>query len=116
LHSYPLHDSNNRLFSQYAYRLTEKIIVPKKSSDGEDATDTVIVLKHDNDDDGEDGAGSRLAHLLQMRHDDGVLVVVSRWFGGIHLGPKRFAHITSTAQVLLAQCAAAADGKTNNSK
>lgn len=63
----------------------------------------VTVLKHDNDDDGEDGAGSRLAHLLQMRHeDDGVVVVVSRWFGGIHLGPKRFAHITSTAQALLA--------------
>jgi len=44
------------------------------------------ILKHDNDDDGEDGAGSRLAHLLEMRKEDGVLVVVSRWFGGIHLG------------------------------
>ena len=29
------------------------------------------ILKHDNDDDGEDGAGSRLAHLLAMREEDG---------------------------------------------
>jgi Uncharacterized protein family UPF0029 len=55
-------------------------------------------LKHDNDDDGEDAAGGRLAHLLQMRDEDGVLVVVSRWFGGILLGPKRFAVITNVAR------------------
>lgn len=72
----------------------------------------MTVLKHDNDDDGEDGAGSRLAHLLQMRNADGVLVVVSRWFGGIELGPKRFAHITSTAQALLAKF----DVDSNNKK
>jgi hypothetical protein len=59
------------------------------------------ILKHDNDDDGEDAAGSRLAHLLEMRNEDGVLIVVSRWFGGIHLGPKRFAHITNVARQLL---------------
>jgi len=42
-----------------------------------------------------------LAHLLQMRGDDGVLIVVSRWFGGIQLGPKRFAHIVNVARELL---------------
>ena len=62
---------------------------------------TGIILKHDNDDDGEDAAGSRLAHLLEMRNEDGVLIVVSRWFGGVHLGPKRFAHITNVARQLL---------------
>jgi len=36
-----------------------------------------------------------------MRDDDGVLVVVSRWFGGIHLGPKRFAHIVNSAREFL---------------
>jgi putative IMPACT (imprinted ancient) family translation regulator len=40
-----------------------------------------------------------------MRGDDGVLVVVSRWFGGIHLGPKRFAHITNVARDLLVSAA-----------
>lgn len=64
-------------------------------------TTTTTVLKHDNDDDGEDGAGAKLAHLLAMRDDDGVIVVVSRWYGGIHLGPKRFAHIVNVARELL---------------
>lgn len=61
-------------------------------------------MQHDNDDDGEDAAGSRLAHLLEMRKDDGVIVVVSRWYGGILLGPKRFAHITNVARKLLQSC------------
>jgi putative IMPACT (imprinted ancient) family translation regulator len=60
-----------------------------------------ILTKHDNDDDGEDAAGSKLAYLLDMRKDENVLVVVSRWYGGIHLGPKRFAHIINVARVLL---------------
>lgn len=28
----------------------------------------------------------------------GVLVVVTRWFGGIHLGPDRFKHINQAAR------------------
>ncbi|KAL3925028.1 MAG: hypothetical protein SGILL_000670 [Bacillariaceae sp.] len=59
------------------------------------------LTKHDNDDDGEHGAGSKLAYLLDMRKDENVLVVVSRWYGGIHLGPKRFAHIVNVARELL---------------
>lgn len=72
-------------------------------------------MHNDNDDDGESAAGSRLAHLLQIlvgcvffsfgssflsihpldsRHRprqelDHILVVVTRYFGGIHLGPDR---------------------------
>ena len=56
------------------------------------------VLKSDNDEDGEHGAGKQLSHLLEMRQEDQVLVVVSRWFGGILLGPKRFAYITNCAR------------------
>lgn len=77
---------------QYAYRLTETL--PESG---------VKIKKFDNNDDGEDGAGARLAHLLEVRKEDGVLVVVSRWFGGIKLGPKRFSHISNTARELLAQ-------------
>jgi len=61
-------------------------------------------IHHDNDDDGEDCAGSRLAHLLELRHENSVLIVVSRWYGGIQLGPKRFAHITNVARILLEEC------------
>ncbi|KAL3779888.1 hypothetical protein HJC23_001478 [Cyclotella cryptica] len=56
------------------------------------------ILVSDNDDDGEKGSGAKLASLLQLSRVENVLVVVSRWFGGIHLGPARFKHIASVAR------------------
>jgi hypothetical protein len=56
---------------------------------------------HDNDDDGERAAGGRLAHLLEMTDARDVCVVVSRWYGGIHLGPDRFKRINESARQLL---------------
>lgn len=52
----------------------------------------------DNDDDGEDAAGSRLAHLLDLMGADNLLVVVSRWFGGVLMGPSRFKAICEVAR------------------
>ncbi|CAK9435963.1 uncharacterized protein LODBEIA_P05630 [Lodderomyces beijingensis] len=57
-----------------------------------------LAVYQDCDDDGEMAAGSRLLHLLQMMDVWNVIVVVSRWFGGIHLGPDRFKHINSAAR------------------
>ena len=48
------------------------------------------VVFQDCDDDGETAAGGRLLHVMQMMDVWNVLVVVSRWFGGIKLGPDRF--------------------------
>ena len=45
-----------------------------------------------------------MAHLLEMRKEEGVLVLVTRWYGGTHLGPKRFAHIVNVARELLVEC------------
>ncbi|EKM59868.1 uncharacterized protein PHACADRAFT_115180 [Phanerochaete carnosa HHB-10118-sp] len=56
------------------------------------------VMHQDNDDDGETAAGGRLAHLLQILEVNDVLVVVTRYFGGIHLGPDRFKHINQAAR------------------
>ncbi|OBZ70326.1 Protein IMPACT [Grifola frondosa] len=56
------------------------------------------ILHQDNDDDGESAAGGRLAHLLQILEVDNVLVIVTRYFGGIHLGPDRFKHINQAAR------------------
>ncbi|KAF6761959.1 ribosomal protein S5 domain 2-type protein [Ephemerocybe angulata] len=56
------------------------------------------LLHQDNDDDGETAAGGRLAHLLQILEVNNVLVVVTRYFGGIHLGPDRFKHINQAAR------------------
>ena len=52
----------------------------------------------DNDDDGESGAGKKLAELLELTGSQDVLCVVSRWFGGIHLGPARFKYIAHTGR------------------
>ncbi|THH12384.1 hypothetical protein EW145_g41 [Phellinidium pouzarii] len=74
------------------------------------------ILHQDNDDDGETAAGGRIAHLLQilvsqygialarislkdtLKDVDNVLVVVTRYFGGIRLGPDRFKHINQAAR------------------
>lgn len=52
----------------------------------------------DCDDDGETAAGGRMLHLLTIMDVWNVLVVVSRWFTGTHLGPDRFRHINSAAR------------------
>lgn len=50
------------------------------------------------DDDGESAAGGRLAFLLDVTKAEDVLVVVSRWYGGINLGADRFKHISNAAR------------------
>ncbi|XP_065570782.1 protein IMPACT-like [Artemia franciscana] len=55
----------------------------------------------DCDDDGETQAGSRLLHLLQIVNSKDVIVVVSRWFGGILLGADRFKLINNAARQVL---------------
>jgi hypothetical protein len=59
------------------------------------------VVVQDNDDDGETAAGSRLAHLLQVMDVKDVCVVVSRWYGGVKLGPDRFRLINTAAREAL---------------
>ncbi|XP_064611142.1 protein IMPACT-like isoform X2 [Liolophura sinensis] len=56
------------------------------------------------EDDGETKAGSRLLHLLQTVDARDVIVVVTRWYGGIHLGPDRFKHISGLARQILGDC------------
>lgn len=57
----------------------------------------------DCEDDGETAAGGRLLHLLQILDVRNVMVVVSRWFGGILLGPDRFKHINNCARNILVE-------------
>ncbi|KAI8337334.1 ribosomal protein S5 domain 2-type protein [Blakeslea trispora] len=58
----------------------------------------------DNDDDGESAAGGRLSHLMHILEVENVVVVVTRWFGGIHLGPDRFKDINNVARNALEEC------------
>lgn len=59
------------------------------------------IVEQDNDDDGESAAGGRLSHLLELLNVAGVAVIVTRWYGGIHLGADRFKHINNAARSLL---------------
>ncbi|KAI4175575.1 MAG: hypothetical protein LQ343_001566 [Gyalolechia ehrenbergii] len=56
------------------------------------------VIYQDCEDDGEAAAGGRLLRLLQMMDVWNVLVVVSRWYGGVKLGPARFGIINAVAR------------------
>ncbi|KAL7922461.1 ribosomal protein S5 domain 2-type protein [Trichoderma austrokoningii] len=56
------------------------------------------VSYNDCDDDGEDAAGGRLLHLLQLMEVWDAMVVVTRWYGGVKLGPRRFALINGVAR------------------
>jgi len=59
------------------------------------------VINEGNDDDGEHGAGITLEGLLEVIDARNVFVMVSRWYGGIKLGPDRFKHIKDVALQLL---------------
>ncbi|KUJ06744.1 UPF0029-domain-containing protein [Mollisia scopiformis] len=52
----------------------------------------------DCDDDGETAAGGRVLHLMQLMDLWDVMVVVTRWYGGHQLGPKRFSIINTVAR------------------
>ena len=60
-------------------------------------------LLQDFDDDGETLAGKRLLRFLELSGADNVYVVVSRWYGGVQLGPRRFKIINDVASDLLKQ-------------
>jgi hypothetical protein len=72
---------------------------------------TATTSFQDCDDDGETAAGGRLLHLLQVMDAWDVVVVVSRWYGGVPLGPARFRIINSAARDALVAGGFAAGSK-----
>jgi len=72
----------------YAYR-----IVPEtpRSSTG------AVALVGQNDG-GESGSGDRLSRLLELSGCENVVVVVSRWYGGVQLGSDRWKWISLVAK------------------
>ena len=53
------------------------------------------------DDDREWGAGRNLLSLLQQKDITNQLIVVTRWYGGSHIGPIRFQLIKEAATTVL---------------
>lgn len=64
-------------------------------------TDANGVLQQDTDDDGESGASIKMAFLMDQLNVDGYVVIVTRWWGGILLGPDRFKHIMEVTKNIL---------------
>jgi len=52
-------------------------------------------------DDGEAGAGSVILRMLEREELYDMAVIVTRWFGGTHLGGDRFAHVASCTRAWL---------------
>ncbi|KAL8999029.1 MAG: hypothetical protein Q9169_002027 [Polycauliona sp. 2 TL-2023] len=69
------------------------------------------IVYQDCDDDGEDAAGGHLLKLLQIMDVWNVLVVVSRWYGGVKLGSARFGIINAAARDAIVAAGFAKDAK-----
>lgn len=52
-------------------------------------------------DDGESGAGMVIIRMMERENLQNHLIVVTRWFGGVHLGGDRFRHIQTSVNAYL---------------
>ncbi|POS84055.1 hypothetical protein EPUL_003577, partial [Erysiphe pulchra] len=57
----------------------------------------------DFNDDGETNGGQHLLHILREKNLDGVLLVVTRWYGGVLLGPDRWRLMSEVSRDCLSQ-------------
>ncbi|MFH5773703.1 YigZ family protein [Paracoccus sp. NGMCC 1.201697] len=55
------------------------------------------------DDDGESGAAQIIQQMLERAGLDNHVIVVTRWYGGKHLGGDRFRHVVDAVRHYLAQ-------------
>ena len=53
------------------------------------------------DDDGEGGAGNIILRILNSAKLYNHIIVVSRWYGGVHLGGDRYRHVKTCTQIYL---------------
>jgi putative IMPACT (imprinted ancient) family translation regulator len=66
-------------------------------------------------DDGEAGAGAVILKMLEREGLVDHVVVVTRWYGGVHLGGDRFAHIVTCTRAALAALRGPLDGRDGRS-
>jgi putative IMPACT (imprinted ancient) family translation regulator len=52
-------------------------------------------------DDGEAGAGLVILRMLEREGLQGHIIVVTRWFGGVHLGGDRFRRVQDAVRIYL---------------
>ncbi|WP_341211728.1 YigZ family protein [uncultured Limimaricola sp.] len=54
-------------------------------------------------DDGESGAGMVILRMLERDAVEGHIIVVTRWYGGKHLGGDRFRHVQEAVRIYLSR-------------
>ncbi len=54
-------------------------------------------------DDGESGAGQIILKMLEREGLSNHIIVVTRWYGGKHLGGDRFRHVTDAVRMYLGE-------------
>ncbi|XP_046685097.1 protein IMPACT-like [Homalodisca vitripennis] len=100
--------SNRKTTSNRSLKITHgKVVIDRKSIFKAHAAlitpgGASYMAKHWNNE-RENAAGSHLLHLFQAMGATNVMVVVSRWRGGVNIGPDRFRHINSVARQVLQQ-------------
>ncbi|KDN44754.1 hypothetical protein K437DRAFT_274460 [Tilletiaria anomala UBC 951] len=62
-----------------------------------------FAITEDKEDDGEKWGSQHILRIMQEEGAVDCLCVVSRWYGGVLLGPDRFKHIASVARAALQQ-------------
>lgn len=53
-------------------------------------------------DDGEGGAGNVILRMLERENCTDTVIIVTRWYGGVHLGGDRFAHVRDCVKAAFA--------------
>ncbi|RAH80586.1 aromatic amino acid aminotransferase [Aspergillus japonicus CBS 114.51] len=93
-----------------AWRIRERRKIPGGASAGGE-----VSVVQDCDDDGETAAGGRLLHLMQLMDVWDVVVVVTRWYGGVLLGPDRFRIINAAGRDALVKGGFARESSSSSS-
>lgn len=116
LHGEPFTDRKSTFQAHLAHVVTSDQVKQvleelKKNRKVNNATHNVMAYRifcenrnsflQDCEEDGEAAAGSRLLHLLQILNIKNIIIIVTRWYGGILLGPDRFKHYNNCARGLL---------------
>lgn len=86
-----LRDKSEGMKNERTSKKDRRIAEEKLARNEENAGDAADISQYcDHDSDGESGAGSKMQWLISTMKVRNVFVMVSRWYGGIQLGPDRF--------------------------
>lgn len=82
----------------------KKLITKKKYAKATHNTWAVILKDGTQikNDDGESGAGLIILRMLEREQLFDHIIVVTRWYGGVHLGGDRFRHVQSCVKAYFA--------------